>query len=123
MANPLHGACAFPGLKVVAKLYVGFFSIGTVEIKRICKLLNENKSFPSHAIALPFYRELPSRWNIFNELSKKVYNITINREDLFDDIFPTPGKIPRSVAPGTYRRAIIIATNIAEASITIDSHC
>jgi hypothetical protein len=98
-----------------------FFSLSAEDIKRVCKTINESLPSNSDIICLPFYRELPSKWDIFNELSKKVKQITVDRTDLFDEIYPNISKITKKVPAGTYKRAIVVATNIAEASITIDS--
>ena len=98
-----------------------FFSLSTENIKNICKTINNNLHPDSDIICLPFYRDIPSKWIIFNDLSKKVKQITVHRTDLFNEIFPDINKITKKVAIGTYKRAIVVATNIAEASITIDS--
>ena len=98
-----------------------FFSLGVEQIKKVCKFINSNLASSSSFICLPFYRGLPNEWNLTNDLSKKLKQIIINREDLFDAIYPSFNNIPRIVGPGTYTRAIIVATNIAEASITINS--
>jgi hypothetical protein len=95
--------------------------LSTEDIKRVCKTINNNLPSNSDIICLPFYRELPPKWAIFNELSKKVKQITVDRTDLFDEIYPDISNITKKVAAGTYKRAIVVATNIAEASITIDS--
>jgi len=98
-----------------------FFSVKVSDIEKIYKYINANLPASSKFICLPFYRELPNRWNIFNNLSRKIKEITINREDIYLDINPDISNQPRKVPAGTYERAIIVATNIAEASITIDS--
>ena len=97
------------------------FSLSAEDIRRICKYINLNLPSDSNFICLPFYRELPKKWNIFNDLSRKVRQITVNREDLIDEIYSNNSKIIKQVPIGTYQRTIIVATNIAEASITIDS--
>ena len=95
------------------------FSLGKKEIKELCKTINSNLSSPD-IICLPFYRELPERWKIFNDLANNLNKITIDRISLFDDIENKKTNI-LNVPIGTYKRAIIIATNIAEASITINT--
>ena len=47
------------------------FSLSTEDIKKICKYINSNLPLKSDFICLPFFRELPAEWMIFNELSKK----------------------------------------------------
>lgn len=99
-----------------------FFSLGTKEIISLVKKINEELPSNSEFICLPFYSELPSKWSgMFNSLSKKVKEITVNRLDLYNEIFPDPQITVRRVSPNTYKRVIIIATNIAEASITVNS--
>jgi len=98
-----------------------FFSLGIEDIKRVCKTINDKLPSNSDIICLPYFSELPSKWDIFNDLSKKVKLITVNRTELFDEIYPNINVITKKVVPGTYKRAIVVATNIAEASITIDS--
>jgi hypothetical protein len=98
-----------------------FFSLSANDIRKLCKLINSTLPSSSEFICLPFYREVPSRWLIFNNLSKEVKKINIHREDIFDDMYPTIDKNPRKVPSGTYKRTIIVATNIAEASITVNS--
>lgn len=91
-----------------------FFSIGTNEIKRICKKLNE--ILPSHGIALPFYRELDDVWkDIATKPEKRENNLNFNKIDLFDKI---EDKDVKEITTN-YTTIIIVATNIAEASITI----
>ncbi len=97
------------------------FSLSTLDIRRICIDINKKLPLSSNVICLPYYRELPNRWDIFDNLSDKVKLITIHREDIFNDISQSSTNIPRKVRAGTYCRVIIVSTNIAEASITIDS--
>ena len=97
------------------------FSLSSVDIINLCKKINSKLSSSSKFICLPFYRELPTKWKIFNDLRKNLKKINTNREDVIDEIQSTPNKIIRRVPTETYKRVIIIATNIAEASITIDS--
>ena len=97
------------------------FSLSSVDIVNLCKKINSKLSSSSKFICLPFYRELPAKWKIFNDLRKNLKKITTNREDVIDEIQSIPNKIIRKVPTETYKRVIIIATNIAEASITIDS--
>ena len=94
------------------------FSDTVNHIKEICTTLNKQLS-KSDIICLPFYRELPKRWEIFNNLSKNLRKINIDRQSLFDDIDNKTNI--KFIPENTYKRCIIVATNIAEASITIDS--
>jgi HrpA-like RNA helicase len=93
-----------------------FFSIGKKDIMEICTELNEK--LPSHVIALPFYRELPQEWkNIIPEISKNWDKIDFDKCQLTEVL--SGEEVPRKRQK--YSKAIIVSTNIAEASITIDS--
>ena len=96
------------------------FSLSKTNVNELCEKINKMLYSSSNVICLPFYSELPAKWNIFDSLGKKVKLITTHREDLFIDMFQTSSTF-RTVPLGTYDRVIIIATNIAEASITVDS--
>jgi hypothetical protein len=92
------------------------FQPGTAEIKACRDILN--KLLPPNFIALPFYSELEeSKAEIIKKLNPNViYNIRVPRD------YPYEKKgIYEQVPLGTYTRVVIIATNIAEASITIDT--
>jgi hypothetical protein len=97
------------------------FQNGQSEIIKLVEKIN--MSTPSNVLAVPFYSELNTKIledyikNIANsEIRKKINikkNIPITK--LFD-LNPD-----EKVDEGTYTRFIIVATNIAEASITIDT--
>jgi hypothetical protein len=95
------------------------FLTGSNEIKKAIKYLNQ--FLPQGNIALPFYSNLHEKYKeIIAKISIKIHTIKNKRENVYlnwtenyvEDI---------SVSAGTYKRAIIVATNVAEASITIDS--
>jgi hypothetical protein len=94
-----------------------FFSIGAKEIQRICKELNEK--IPSHAIALPYYSELPEAWKIIATKPEERKNkLNFDKTKLFDII---DEKTVEESENNNYKytTVIIVATNVAEASITI----
>lgn len=94
-----------------------FFSIGKNAIQNICNELNEK--LPPHAIALPFFRELDTEWqDVFTNISTNWDKINFDRSRLFDVI--DGNDVPRG-RRSAYSQAVIVCTNIAEASITIDS--
>ena len=99
------------------------FSLSKLNVEELCVEINKRLSYSSktsNVICVPYYRELPSKWVIFDDLSKKVKLITTHRDDIFNDMWQTSNAI-KTVPAGTYSRVIIVATNIAEASITVDS--
>jgi len=109
------------GIKQVMKLVemkvegdILFFSIGKDYINSIVETLN--RQLPENIIAIPFYTELPEKWKILGEKTEKIINFTTNRLDIFKEI--NRGDF-RVVPKGTYNQVIVVATNIAEASITI----
>jgi hypothetical protein len=93
-----------------------FFSIGTKEIQKICKELNEK--IPSYAIALPYYSELSDPWKIIATKPEERKNkLNFDKTKLFDVI--DEKTVEETGDNYTYTTVIIVATNVAEASITI----
>lgn len=92
------------------------FSIGGAQIKNIVTTLNERT--PSHVIALPMYSELSEYWNDLAENTEKIKELTFHKSELFNEINSKGSSIAK-VQIGTYSQAIVVATNVAEASITI----
>ena len=92
------------------------FSIGGAQIRNIVTILNEKT--PSHVIALPMYSELPEYWTDIAEQTDKIKEITFHKSELFNEI-TAKGSAVKKVALNTYTQAIVVATNVAEASITI----
>lgn len=97
------------------------FSVGKKEIHEICGEVNSNTR--KNVICLPFYSEMQEEWrDVVENIDKEVYNITVTKNDIVD---VCSGKLDENeagtVAKGMYNRAIIVATNVAEASITINS--
>jgi len=105
--------------KISNKDDILLFKAGYPEILKIVEKINKNS--PSHVYALPFYKDLKDEIkNNVEEIADK--NI---RTNFFR--FPKDKKITDSfsveemVEPGTYTQFVIVSTNIAEASVTIDS--
>jgi hypothetical protein len=94
-----------------------FFANGQKEIMEAVKYLNEK--LPAGNIALPYFANLNETYkNMITNINIKINNIKNKRENIFTewrDIYIEDS----TVQPGIYKRAIIIATNVAEASITI----
>jgi hypothetical protein len=94
-----------------------FFCTGEREIIEAVEYLNNN--MPQGNIALPFYSKMNQIYkDIITKINSKIYNIKNRRENIhlewaekyIEDL---------SVPSGLYKRSVIIATNVAEASVTI----
>ena len=110
-------------LKTTSKGDILIFQPGESDIKKL--LIEINKQTPPNVLAIPFYSKLDTEIleNIVKKIAKEeVRNFKLrypkNKYDI-TDIFRVPQNELLPVS--TYNRFIIIATNIAEASITIDS--
>ncbi|CAH6421425.1 DEAD/DEAH box RNA helicase [uncultured virus] len=99
--------------------YILLFQPGEGEISESIDYLNKN--LPKNVIALPYFSKMSEEKRKFIEKidDTLLYNLVIPRNLPFD----STGSIPldQQVPKGTYNRAVIVATNIAEASITISS--
>lgn len=99
------------------------FKPGKVEISNAIEQLN--KSLPSNFIALPYHGEMSQYKKDFiediNDDIKK--NLVIPRDAPFESNYENMIKLGeiKPVPKGTYDRIVIVATNLAEASITIPS--
>jgi len=95
-----------------------FFSTSTNKINEIVTNLN-NSNMPSNWIALPYYAQLTQEWlDKVNNIGKAV--IEVDRKDLLLVVSNSNNNY-RKVNKNQYNRYIIVATNVAEASITIES--
>ena len=96
------------------------FSTSENAINNIVQVLN-NSNIPSNWIALPYYTKLADEWKkkITNISKSTQLSIDVNRKELYSAI---RGNIyDKLTNTKTYNRVIIVATNVAEASITIDT--
>lgn len=94
-----------------------FFANGKREILDAVKYLNQ--VLPSGNIALPFFSELNETYKgIISKISTKIDQIKNKRENIHEEWGENYIEDP-TVPQGLYKRSIIIATNVAEASITI----
>ncbi len=95
------------------------FSTGKEEIKTAVRELN--RIIPASTIALPFYSEMNGKYrDIISDIGTKITFIRNKKENISEEWAEDYLDI-KDVPEGTYKRAIIIATNVAEASITIDT--
>lgn len=91
------------------------FQPGKTEIINLIQEINSNTR--PDVIALPFYSELAKeKTDIIENLDSEKFNLTIPKNIPYESNLPY---VP--IPKGTYKRIIIVATNIAEASITINS--
>jgi hypothetical protein len=95
------------------------FSTGKAEIKDAVRELN--KILPASTIALPFYSEMNSKYrDIISDINNKIMTVRNKKENIAEEWAEDFFDI-KDVPEGTYKRVVIIATNVAEASITIES--
>lgn len=90
------------------------FQEGEKEIKELIEKLNS--ILPSNTIALPYYRMLdPTKLSLFSNMSATKKQLKFDRKEDFNYV--------QDITQGnnTYTKVVIVATNIAEASITIDT--
>ena len=100
-----------------SKGHILLFALGKTEIKKAIKKLNS--IIPNDIIALPFFSEMAHEYKDkiakIDSTIKFILNKKENIENEWDNIYIEDKTTPIVI----YKRAIIIATNIAEASITI----
>jgi hypothetical protein len=96
------------------------FENGTNDIiKRITSL---NKIIPNNVIALPYFSSLNIRYKLFIEsgLEKNLKELKIDKNKVVE-LWNEKYVESNDVVEGTYSRCIIVATNVAEASITLEN--
>lgn len=93
--------------------------------KKILALVEElNKTLPPHVIALPYFSKMDKKedeWKkkIIGKINEKLKGFKMDRNIPFSD--PIVTRQYMQTGNNVYKRAIIVATNIAEASITLPS--
>ena len=93
------------------------FSTGQREILEAVEYLN--KILPPGDIALPYFTALhPNYKSMMGKIDKNVFKIRNFRKNIHKE-WGSDYIEDKNVPKGLYKRAIIIATNVAEASITI----
>lgn len=94
--------------------YVLYFQPGIMEINEEIQKLN--KVLPPNVIAVPFHSKLNSfQREIVENIDDQLRNIKIDRSIPFSEF----DEITNSKGTSHYDRVVIVATNIAEASLTI----
>jgi hypothetical protein len=95
-----------------------FFANGKREILAATEYLNS--VLPPGNIALPYFAELnPIYKNIIEKINIKISSIKNKRENIHTE-WGTDYIEDQTVPDNIYKRSIIIATNVAEASVTIN---
>lgn len=95
-----------------------YFQPGQAEINR--SIENLNKQLPGDTIAVPFYGKLePSKRKFIEGIATNKSELTIPKSQNYGEDYDEVDiqRVPK----GTYKRVVIIATNVAEASITINT--
>jgi len=101
-----------------AKGEILFFANGEREILAATEYLN--KMLPPGNIALPYFSKLnPIYKNIIEKINIKISSIKNKRENIHTE-WGAEYIEDQSVPDNIYKRSIIIATNVAEASVTIE---
>jgi hypothetical protein len=93
------------------------FLPGENEIKSAIKQINNHKDLPDSIIALGYFRSMNDK---DKEGIQKIHQTLPNYTRRKQDVLLKEYDIKFRVQAGTYTRAIIIATNIAEASLTLE---
>jgi hypothetical protein len=95
-----------------------FFANGAAEIKEAIQYLNLHT--PQDTVAIPYYANLNHNYkNIIDNLDIQISFIKNKKENIYLEWAENYIE-DNTVQYGIYKRAIIVATNIAEASLTID---
>ena len=100
------------------------FSVTEPAINKIVTELNNNPGINSKWIALPYYTKVSANWkNIIQDINDTIIrDIDVDRRDiLLAATAAGKDKDYRKVPKNTYERVIIVCTNVAEASITINT--
>lgn len=96
------------------------FENGTSDIMKRVKILNSIT--PGHVIAIPYLGTgLNQKYkDIIEDLKNMISKIRTSKK-LVDSLWNEKYTVSNDVPEGTYTRAIIVATNVAEASLTIEN--
>ena len=93
------------------------FSTGEREIKEAVQYLNEK--LPPGNVALPYFGTMnPKYKEIIEKIDENIGKIKNKRTNIFKE-WGSQFIQDESVPDGIYKRSIIVATNVAEASVTI----
>jgi hypothetical protein len=97
--------------------HILLFSTGMADILKLVRDLN--KKLPIKDIALPYFSQMASEYKSkIDKMDENIWRIK-NRKENIDKEWGEEYIEDQTVPNGIYKRGIIIATNVAEASITI----
>lgn len=96
-----------------------YFQPGTAEITKSLNVLNALGFLPDNVIAIPYHAKLPKPvLDFIKNIEKNIKNLRIDKSFNLSQITDSEELFTGN---SEYNRFVLIATNIAEASITIDS--
>lgn len=96
------------------------FYSGRNDIIKTVGILNSQNILPSTMIALPYYAKLnDTARNVIDKIDNMIKQITINKNDVATTYLTEQTLI--GSGNGIYTKYVLVATNIAEASLTINS--
>lgn len=96
-----------------------YFQPGTAEISKSLDVLNAPGFLPDNVIAIPYHAKLPDIVKDFiKDIEKNIKKLKINKTSNFSYVTNSSDLFSGN---STYNRFVLVATNIAEASITIDT--
>jgi hypothetical protein len=103
-------------IKQTTSGHILLFLTGVKDINKAVKIINDESNITILAVGLHSGVDKNIR-NFVGNVNNALQFITYVKDDLVDGL---EGKVmTKKVSAGTYKRAVIVATNIAEASITI----
>ena len=95
------------------------FQPGVAEISKSLEILNSDNFLPADVIALPYHAKLPAFYkSIIENIDKYIKLFKLNKNT---DMSTINSESSFFTGSESYKRCVIIATNVAEASITINS--
>ena len=96
-----------------------FFANGQREIIEAVKYLNEH--LPLECIAIPYFSEMNNKYKeIIAKIGTTIGKIKNKKTNIYKEWSPVFIE-DKTVQDNIYKRAVIVATNVAEASVTIDN--
>lgn len=96
-----------------------YFQPGTSDIKASVRYLNTHPAIPADTIAVPFYSKMSDKKKtLVGDIAERKADLKVPKDVEFDEDYDEAQYKDKNYG---YKRVIIVATNVAEASITINS--